>query len=221
MSKRYLVISDLHCDRQHPKAFEFLRLVCKEYKIEDIYSVGDELDLAGLGRWEKDPDQPSAGDELRSSIEALRELMDMFPKMKICTSNHTIRPFKAAFNCGMPKQLIKSYTDILGAPPGWEWRDKWIVNGNTVIEHGESFGGRGGLNKAIEAYRMNYIAGHNHSLGGVIYMDNGFQSNWAMSVACLIDPAHPAFAYGKHHKDKPVLGCGVVIEDVPFFIPLR
>lgn len=221
MVKRYLVISDMHCDRQHPKAFEFLRLAAKEFDVQEVYSVGDELDLAGMGRWDKDPDAPSAGDELRSSIEALRELMDMFPKMKIATSNHTIRPFKRAFESNIPKQLLKSYHEFLDAPKGWVWADRWIINGNTVLEHGESFGGRNGPIKAIESYRMNYIAGHNHSVAGVTYLDNGLQQNWALATGCLIDPDHPAFSYGKHHKDKPVLGCGVVIENVPQFVPLR
>jgi hypothetical protein len=41
-------------------------------------------------------------------------------------------------------------------------------------------------------------------------------------VACGIDRKAYAFNYGRDFKDKPVLGCGVVLENgrIPMFVPM-
>jgi hypothetical protein len=36
----------------------------------------------------------------------------------------------------------------------------------------------------------------------------------------MVDVDAYAFQYGKNSKDKPVIGCGVVIDGVPSFIPM-
>jgi hypothetical protein len=41
-----------------------------------------------------------------------------------------------------------------------------------------------------------------------------------MRVGCLIDDASMAFAYNKVFKERPVIGCGIVINGFPRLIPM-
>ena len=38
-----------------------------------------------------------------------------------------------------------------------------------------------------------------------------------MDVSCLIDRRAWQFTYGKHAKKKPILGCGVVLDGIPYY----
>jgi hypothetical protein len=43
---------------------------------------------------------------------------------------------------------------------------------------------------------------------------------FAMNVGCGIDCQSSAFHYAKDHLDRPVFGCGVVIDGTAQFIPM-
>lgn len=41
-----------------------------------------------------------------------------------------------------------------------------------------------------------------------------------MSVGCLIDHKHPVFTYNKSALTRPILGCGVILNNEPKLIPM-
>jgi hypothetical protein len=210
-----LVVPDLHAPFQHPKSFNFLQSLKQKYKPDEVVFIGDEVDLAAISRFAKDPNGYGAADEFSKAKKILQQYYKLFPKAKCCVSNHTARPLKKAFEAGIPQVFLKSYSEFLDAPKTWEWRDKWEING-IVFEHGE---GVSGINGALTRARANMkptVIGHTHCGGGVQYW-NGI---WALNVGCLIDSKTYAFAYAKHWGNKPTLGAGVIINGVPHFIPL-
>src|SRR5271166_3873903 len=101
-TKVVLAIPDLHYPAAHPDALEFLKAVKIKFKPDAIICLGDEIDAQNLSEWPSDPDQPSAGDELRLAVEALKPLYKLFPKVSVCTSNHTARIFRKASKQGLP-----------------------------------------------------------------------------------------------------------------------
>lgn len=215
-----LCIPDIHFPAHHPDTFDFLKAVKKKYSPNEVVCLGDEIDAAALGEWDKDPEQPGAKDELDQAIKLLHVLYKIFPKVKVCTSNHTSRIYKKAFKAGLPSRVLKSYNEILEAPAGWVWRDSWEID-NIIFEHGEGFSGQQGALKAAMANMTCTVIGHLHAYAGIQYYANAKQLIWGFNAGCLIDKHHPAFNYGKHIKAKPIIGVGLIENGIPRFIPMQ
>jgi len=216
---KVLSIPDLHCPFQHKDAFDFLIAVNKKYKPQLVISQGDEADMAAISNFDHDPEGLSAGDELKAALVELKKLYKIFPSVKVCTSNHTARPFRKAFKYGIPKAYLKDYNEFLQAPKGWEWRDYWEVDG-IIYEHGEGFSGQPGALKAALANMQSTVIGHLHSYAGIQYSANSKHLIFGFNVGCLIDKDAYAFNYGKLIKSKPILGCGIIDNGIPEFIPM-
>jgi hypothetical protein len=216
-----LAIPDLQVPFQHRDSYDFLSAVNEAYEPTQIVCIGDEVDFHALSDYESDPDGFSAGDELQRSIDALAPLYEMFPKVKSCISNHTMRPFKRAFKAGIPRRLLRDYGEFLEAPPGWRWDEYWEIDG-IRYEHGHNLvgGGKYMNAKAPEQNGRSTVFGHFHSFAGVQYVSTPEALMFGMNVGCLIDMRSYAFAYAKNSKTRPILGCGVVDEGIPLFVPM-
>lgn len=217
---KVLVIGDTQSPFHHKDYLNFLRAVQKKYATNLTVHVGDEADMHALGQWDHDPDGYSAGHELVKCIQSLRPYYKAFPKMLVCESNHTSRPFRKAFKEGLPRAYLKEYREFLQAPPGWYWKDKWEVDG-VVYKHGLGYSGRNGaINAALDEMKPTVI-GHLPGDAGVLYWANEDRLLFGMNVGCGIDRKSYAFAYGKDFRKKPIISCGVVINGTqPIVIPM-
>lgn len=214
-----LAIPDLHCPFQHPDAFKFLQAVKKKYKPNKVVCLGDEMDGHAISMHDSDPDGMSAGKELEQAKVELNKLYKIFPNVLVCTSNHGSLPYRRAYKFGIPKAFLKSYKEFLDAPQGWEWADEHEID-NVIYEHGESFSGQQGAIKSANANMQSTVIGHIHSFAGIQYSANQKHLIFGFNVGCLIDNAAYAFAYGKKFKAKPILGCGIIVDGIPTFIPM-
>lgn len=214
-----LVISDLHCPFQHRDAFDFLDAVKRSYKPDTIVCIGDEADMHAISDYDSDPDGLSAGDELKAARKELKSLFSLFPIALSCISNHTARPFRRAFKAGLPKEFLRSYGDFLEAPKGWDWADKWDVEGISY-EHGEGVSGKLGHLKAAEQNMANTVIGHIHAHAGISYSANPKHLIFGMNVGWLGDKDAYAFNYGKTLRTKPVCSTGIVKDGVPILVPM-
>jgi hypothetical protein len=219
MSKIILAISDLQIPFQHPYALKFLKNIKAEYQPDVVVSVGDETDQAALGRYPKDPDGQSAGDELKRARRAFQPYFDIFPEVYICNSNHQQRLYKRAFEAGIPRELICGYRDYIKAPEGWQWQDYWIFDG-IKFEHGDRASGIGVGQKLVDANGRSTVFGHHHATAGLGYVRKDERTYFWMNVGCLIDENSYAMAYTRMHRTKPIHSCGVIIDGVPRLIPM-
>jgi hypothetical protein len=218
---RTLVISDLQSPFHHQDALPFLLSVSDKYRCNNFVCIGDETDNSTISTsFVQDPDGIGFKEEFGQALDFLKKMYKLWPKMSVCISNHGIRPFKKAFNAGLPSIFLKSYEEFLEAPPGWRWADEFEFDGVRYV-HGDGVAGQLGHIKMAEKARISTCIGHIHSYGGVNYLNNyKGQLIWAMNVGCLIDVKSYAFKYGKHFLHKPTLGCGIVLDGIPFFIPM-
>lgn len=214
-----LAIPDLHCPFEHKDALKFLKAVVKKYKPNEIVFLGDEVDMHALGDYDHDPDGMSVGKELDKAIEHLRPFYELFPKVKVCTSNHTARPYRRAFKYGISRRFLKEYAEFLEAPKGWVWADTWEVD-DVVYEHGEGYTGASAAAKSAQGNMSSTVIGHIHSFAGIQYGANTKHLFFGFNAGCLIDRHAYAFAYGKKLKAKPILGCGIIKDGIPTFIPM-
>lgn len=218
MSK-VLVISDSHAPFSHRDIIPFLKAVVRKYRTDTVVHVGDEADMCAISDYESDPDGHSAGDELKKAIKELQKLYKLFPAVKVCTSNHTARPFRKAEKYGIPRAFLRDYRDFLQAPQGWEWADRHVIDG-VVYQHGEGFSGQNGAMKAAQANSQSTVIGHIHAFAGIQYSATPRYLIFGMNVGCLIDKDAYAFNYGKYTVAKPIISVGVVIDGVPQLVAM-
>ncbi len=215
-----LVIGDQHFPFAHRDTIPFLTAAKKKFGPTRVMNLGDEADQHALSQYPPDPDGMSAGGELVATLIGIQPLYTIFPNMSVCTSNHGVRPYKRAYRAGIPSAYLKSYKEFMKAPIGWEWRDRWVIDG-VVYEHGEGVSGAQGAMKKAMANMRSTVIGHIHSHAGISYFNNGEKEIWGFNAGCLIDVNTYAMAYGKHSLNKPIIGVGLVENGVPHFFPMQ
>lgn len=214
-----LVIPDTHFPFEHKDMFEFLIAVKEVFEPTKVVHLGDEIDAHALSNYLTDPDGMSAGEEHKAALLKMYKLYDIFPEVQVCTSNHTNRPFRKAFGAGIPKAFLRSYSEILQAPKGWSWHDSIRID-DISYEHGEGFSGASAATLIAKGNMRSTVIGHIHSFAGINYISTPEQLLFGFNVGCLINNDAYAFAYGKHFKSKPILGCGIIHKGIPQFIPM-
>jgi hypothetical protein len=216
-----LVMSDGQEPFGHKDALAFYVWIAERWNPTKIVNVGDEIDNHCLSRYFKNPDGYSAGYELKHAVAALKPFYKEFPNVHVCTSNHTERPYDRAFEAGIPRSFLKEINEVLEAPPGWKWADKWVIDGVAYVHgHKEIPGGKNAIRTAAEQYPRSVVFGHMHSSAGVEFHATSETLRFAMCVGCMIDHKAYAFTYGSKCLHKPILGCGIVYKNIPIFIPM-
>lgn len=216
---KVLAFPDLHCPFQHRDAFDFLDAVNRKQKPDVIIGLGDEADQHALSQHTHDPDGMSAGDELTATVKSIQPLYQLFPNVKVCTSNHGARPFRRAMEFGIPRAYLRDYKDFMQAPKGWEWKDRWIIDG-VSFQHGEGVSGAEGALKLATANMMPTVIGHLHGDAGIRFWANSAALLWGLNSGWLGDQHAYAMAYGKHGLKKGILGCSIINRGMPFFLPM-
>jgi hypothetical protein len=226
-NSRFLFVSDCQIPFEAPDALAFCKRVQREYKIPDehVYNVGDETDLYHGSMHKKDPDaELTPNQEIMITRRKLKEWYKAFPKMKLAVSNHGLRWLRKAIDAEIPSQVVRCYRDLIHAPSGWVWKDRWLIDaGRTKImmQHGMGYSGRNGhINAAIDN-GINTIIGHLHSHAAINYLGTEIRQIWAMNVGSLIHAESFAFKYGRYNRNKPVLSVGVVVDGgkMPILVP--
>jgi len=196
-----LVISDTHIPYHHPDLFDFLKAIKKEYKPDRVIHIGDDVDNHAISFHDADPNLPSAGDELEIAKTYIKELHKLFPQMDLLESNHGALLYRKALSHGIPKQMLKSYNDILEVGDGWKWHPELIIklpNGQPVYFcHGKN----SNVTTLSHKQGMSAVQGHYHGRYKIEYWGNPRELNWGMAVGCLIDDDSFAMAYNKNTID--------------------
>lgn len=222
LAHRIMVIPDIHAPYQHPDTLAFLVAVRDRLDPDLVVNLGDEVDMHAMSFHDSDPNLDSAGTELEKSKEFLAELYEEFPQMLICHSNHGSMVFRKAKAHGIPVQMIKKYRDVLfpehGAQ-GWSWKYGWRINTALGVV---SFKHQASGDPLIDAAhnQCNQFTGHQHGNFDISYAASSARLYWAARSGCLIDKDALAFAYGKHTRYKPVIGCSAVVDGQPILIPM-
>lgn len=207
-----LFISDLHFPYNHKHAFDWLAQLKSEFKPDKIICAGDEVEMAAMSFHDTNPNMPGAKDEYHYALDCMKTLYKIFPVMDLCVSNHGSRLYRRAFKHGIPEAMVKAYRELWEAPKTYNWHGRIVFEG-VCYEHGDGGGsGRNAAFVAMQANRMSTSIGHIHSFGGVQYSATPFGEHFALNAGCLIDLESPAFQYAEKFRNKPTLGCGLIID---------
>ena len=204
------VIGDPHEPFCHPMYRAFVQDTFRKNRIDHIHFVGDIVDNHALGFWDHDPDGMSAGDEADAALQTIAKWTKTFPKATVCIGNHDERPERVAHKYGLPRRNLKDYATVWETP-GWKWAFEHIIDG-VYLTHGTGTSGEDAAMKNAIRRMMSVAQGHTHAFAGVKYHCNPLFRVFGLNAGCGIDIDRYAFAYGKPFANRPVLGCGVVID---------
>lgn len=216
-----LHIPDQHAPYNHPDMIAFLSAVKKAFPIDLVVNAGDELDMHAMSFHDSDPNLDSAGPELERGKLVMEELHALFPNQLVCSSNHGSMAYRKAKAHGLPVQFLRRYRDVIfpehGAP-GWSWAFDWVVRtkmGDVKFKHQSS-----GILADAAHNRCNLMVGHSHGLFSTEYCASTDYLYWGAYGGCLIDNKSYAYAYGKQSKNKPIVGCTLILNGRPMQIPM-
>jgi len=217
---KVLVIPDLHIPYHNPDFLDFIKGVKRKYKCDTIVNIGDFIDHHALSFHDSEPMLQGVTGEWKSVKEYAKEWYRAFPKLTLIQGNHDRIPARQLRKLGMePSIFMKPLKEIYDMPDGWDIQDQIVIDG-ILYHHGESAGGVNGFRKDAEERMRPCVSGHNHSNFGVSYTATDQELVWGLAVGCGVDNKSMAFAYGRHFKKKPILGCGVVLDGLPLAIPM-
>lgn len=219
---KVLAVSDLQIPFEHPDALAFCRALAKKEKPDMVIQMGDLIDVHNPSDYESDPDGLSPGDELKASRASLQNWYKSFPKLTVLLGNHDLRYHKAAFKARIPKDVLKSMSDILQSPKGWQFVEEIVVD-DIIYVHGDASSGVS-ANSSLELAKnsmQSVCHGHYHINAGIQYYANKRHLLFSFNTGCLIDKKAYAFNYGKKLVKKPILGVGIIEDGVPKFVPMK
>jgi len=207
-----LVISDTHIPFEHRHYLEFCVETKKKFKCSVVRHIGDLVDNHAISYHDTDPNGYSAEEEAKEADKHLKSWFKAFPNLQLCIGNHDPLVERKSLTYGLPQRVIKEFQDIWHLPKGWEY--KWQYQDNKVkYFHGLGFGGKYPHVNAAIGNRQSVVIGHFHTVAGVEWMASERDIIFAMAVGCGIDRKTYAFKYGKDFIRKPILSCGVVLNN--------
>lgn len=207
-----LYIGDPHEPFGLNKYLPFCASIREKYKCATVACVGDMIDHHGCSKYDIDPDGYSTGNEVKLTIKKLKKWSKIFPKMKICIGNHDARISRKCKSSGISSHVLKHLNDIYNTPNTWEWAFNHTIN-KVLMQHGT---GKSGKNAALawaNANRMSTVIGHTHAFASILFSASYKDLIFGMNVGCGINRKLYAYDYGQDFAAKPVISCGVVLEN--------
>lgn len=217
-----LVIGDKHLPFEHRNYLDFCVQTKKQYKCKLIVDIGDHVDFHAISNHNHDPDGYSPFQELKETVKKARKWYKAFPKAHLCMGNHDERIERAAVKYGLSRSYFKSYRELFELPRGWNYQLDYYMQGVRFF-HGMGYGGQYAHGKAAVEGGCSTVMGHLHSNAGTMYNANEKQVTFGLATGCGIDRHSYAFNYGRDFRRKPILGCGVVLDNGRdgMFVPME
>lgn len=216
------VIGDTHFPFTHTAYLNFCYETFNRFGVTDIVHIGDLVDNHAISYHESDPDGYSPGDEADEAQIHIRMWTDVFPEVKMCIGNHDRLPDRKRQTVGLPQRFIKKFEEAWNLPKGWTVDYSFKIDGVKYIHGTGNSGMYAHINAAIK-HMTPLVMGHTHSYAGVDMRASEDKMIWGLGVGCGVDRHSYAAAYGKELPNKPILSCGIVLDNgrVPMLIPMN
>lgn len=212
---RVLVIGDTHLPYELEGYLEFCQGIQDAWQCETVVHIGDLVDHHSLSFHDSEPLIHDVHGELHDARERLQRWYKAFPNLTLINGNHDLIPARQIKKLGMePSVFMRPLKEVYEMPKGWEIKDDCWIDG-VYYHHGHTAMGVNGFRNDAERRMARTVSGHNHSNAGVSATASATQLVWGLAVGCGVDNDQMAFAYGKHFARKPIVACGVVIDEEP------
>ena len=213
-----LVIGDIHEPFCLKGYLEFCREQQEKFDCGTVMVIGDIVDGASWNFHEKNPDSDGQEEEINKAIQALDKWYQVFPTARVTMGNHDLLIARKMKAIGLSAQFMKPFHEIWNAPDTWEFGHEFIID-NVRYIHGHV----GNAFKMAKESRMSTVQGHLHSQAFVQWSVSEKDKIFGLQVGCGIDHKMKAFEYAKPFPKKPVMGCGVVLDNgtIPISLTMK
>tara|TARA_R110002020_G_scaffold175493_2_gene367433 strand:+ start:702 stop:1547 length:846 start_codon:yes stop_codon:yes gene_type:complete len=204
------IIGDTHLPYELKGYMQFCLDTFKANGVNYVIHIGDLFDHHALSFHDSEPALKGAHGEYIDALEHLEPWKQAFPKMTLVHGNHDAIPARQMNKLGInPVRWMRPLADVYEFPSGWCEVEDIELDG-VLYHHGHTACGVNGFRNDAKNRMQNTVSGHAHGNLGVSWTACHHRAVWGMAVGCGIDNTKMAFAYGKHFKQKPMVGCGVV-----------
>ena len=207
-----LAFSCVHLPFEKKGYLEFIQRMRDYYKCETVICLGDLIDSHAISMHDHSPDGMGAGHEIEAVAKKISKWVDVFPDLYLTYGNHDKLPFRQAYSNGLPKSVIRDLNDIYSMPEEWKWCDRVLAD-DVVYQHGTGKSGENAAKQWMMDNRRSTVIGHIHSSLGVNFSASNYDRLFSMCVGCGIDIKQYAFEYNKDFGKRPILGCGVILDN--------
>ena len=210
------IIADTHLPYELEGYLEFCEETFDAWGVDTVVHIGDFCDNHSLSFHDSEPTLHNVCGELESALDRAHKWYKAFPECTLILGNHDRIPARQLRKLGMePSIFLKPMEELLEMPAGWTTAEQVEIDG-VLYHHGETATGVNGFRMDAKNRMQSTVSGHNHSNFGISYTASDRGLVFGMAVGCGVNHKHLAFAYGKHFKNKPIVGCGVVIDGLPY-----
>ncbi|MFQ5380757.1 MAG: metallophosphoesterase [Dehalococcoidia bacterium] len=216
------VIGDTHLPYEHKDYLQFCQDTFDRQEVTRVIHIGDLLDHHAQSFHDSEPGLKGANGEFEDARERLEPWYDAVPKLELVHGNHDRIPARQLTKMGIdPQRYMRPLAEVYEFPEGWTEVEHVFSNG-VLYHHGETALGVNGFRNDAKARMVNTVTGHAHGNFGVSYTASDHRLVYGCAVGCGIDSKSMAFAYGKHFKLKPIVGCAVIMDDgkLPVCFPM-
>jgi hypothetical protein len=210
---RVLAIGDIHEPVSHPGYIHFVVDMYNKWQCDKVVFIGDIMDWHGISFHARNPEAPGVLAEYDLAHERIQQWSDTFPDAKVCIGNHDERIIRLGESVDIPKKFMRNFNEVWDTQ--WDWDYNHIID-DVYYFHGVGCGGLYPAPNAAKKMLMSVVMGHVHGAAGVKHMASKQRRVFGLDTGCGIDDKAYAFAYGKHHITRSILGCGIVIDGVPY-----
>lgn len=215
---RVLVIGDTHEPVARKGYLEFCLDMREAWRCDTVVHIGDVVDWQAVSFHAAHPECPGPADEYELAFEKVQKWVKSFPKLTVTIGNHDERPGRKMKDSAVPARFLRNYEEIWDTPK-WKWLDSVEIDG-VRYTHGYGYGGKYHAANIRNARHQSVVCGHCHSVGLVHWDQSQRERIFGMNVGCGIDDRAFQFAYSKHNEKRSFLGCGVVIDQIPYLEPM-
>lgn len=203
-----LFAPDLHAPFIKDGVLEFIQEQKDKYHCGKVIFAGDIVDGHAWSYHEHDPDGMSVGYELEAAREQLQPWFEAFPNAISLMGNHDLLIQRKARTIGLSKQFIKGFGEVIGAPNTWEFKIEHIQD-NVLYKHGNI----GDAFTVAKKSRISTCQGHFHAKTFVQWSVSEKDAIFGLQVGWGADRDAYAFDYGKPFSDKPIISCGLILDE--------
>jgi len=215
-TSRVLVIGDTHCPAMLPAYVDFLTATYDRFGCDRVVHIGDVVDWAAISYHRTPLTESTPEQEYEQAKSQVAELYAAFPRAQVTLGNHGALPWRRAEDVGIFADMLKDPATMWDTP-GWEWLPRYAdleIDG-VMYRHGDkALGGKHAAFRNAQAEFRSVVQGHFHAQLGVWYHANQAMRVFGMQTGCGVDAKSAAMAYGLVYSQKPLVGCGVVIDGV-------
>lgn len=204
------IIGDTHLPYENKDYRLWVHDIFDQQGVNYVIHIGDLIDHHALSFHDSEPSLKGAYGEYIDAMESLEPWKTTFPQLTLISGNHDLIPRRQITKLGINHDTwMRPLSHVYEFPSGWAEVEEIEIDG-VIYHHGHTSNGVNGFRNDAKNRMQNSVSGHIHGNLGVSYTASQHRLVWGMAVGCGIDNKTMAFAYGKHFKNKPIVGCGVV-----------